>query len=126
MKTKYSFFPIVFFLYMALVFALAFYPRLAVPQVPEGISADKIAHFLQYFIFSYLFFKMRVTQKVRRREIYIELFLIGILVSVFTEEIQGLIPGRAKCWLDTLANLLGFYSFILCSTFIHRKRKANA
>jgi len=125
MKAKYGFFTIAFFLYMVLVFTMAFYPRLDIPHIPKGISADKIAHLVQYFIFAFLYFKMREIQKVRRKYVYIELFFIGILVSVFTEKIQHLIPGRTQCWFDTLANLLGFYGFILFSMLVHRKRKIN-
>ena len=115
-----KFFAVVFALYTVLAAVLFFSPRVPVPNIPEEIAPDKIAHVVLHIIFSYLFFKMRDAQNIRKKDILLELFFLGIMVSVFTEEIQGFIPGREKSWLDTLANLIGFFSFITFSAFVNR------
>ena len=112
---------VLFFVYAVVVLIFAFYPSLSVPEVSAPFSPDKIAHFAQYFIFAFLYYIYRTSCKAQRKAIFIELFFIGAMISVFTEVIQEFIPGRSKCWWDVLANLLGFYGFIAFK-LIRRKK----
>ena len=118
----------IFVFYSLLVLIITVYPRLDVPYIPSHLSFDKFAHTFMYFFFSYIYFRMRsqatneqasnwqdnTSRKfLSKKEILLELFFLGNLISVFMEYIQKHIPGRSFCWFDILANLLGFYLFIL-------------
>ena len=130
---RYKIFISLFVAYSLGLLYLTVYPRLHVPIVPSGISADKLAHSAQFFIFSCLYtciriyplrFKDKGARKAKLdRDVCIELFLLGALVSSFTESLQIRIPGRSFCWYDMCANLLGFYLFIICYKLFRKVRK---
>ena len=109
-----------FFLYSILVLTLTVYPRIDLPHIPSGLSADKFAHTAQFVLFSFLYYKMRKNKSISRKDILIELFFLGTLISVFLEYLQKPIPGRSFCWFDIIANLTGFYLFIILSPFARR------
>ena len=105
-------FTILFIIYACLVITLSSIPNIPTPELPDKISPDKIAHFTQYFIFAFLYFKFRESRGGYKKDILIELFFLGILISILNELYQICIPGRTFSWWDTLANLFGFLSWI--------------
>ena len=102
----------IFVLYTILVMIGAFHPRPPIPDLPVEWNISKVGHFVQYFIFAFIYYLMRRKYGASRKFIYIEIFFIGAFISVATEEIQRFIPGRTQSWWDVVFNLLGFYSFI--------------
>ena len=123
---KKKFYTILFIGYMALVFTVSSIPNLKSPQfLDDKISADKIAHCIQYFIFAFLYFQLRMHQKpthadkkIYSKFILIEIFFIGCLISYF-DELHQIPIGRQFSWWDMLADLVGFYTFILIVKFKH-------
>jgi VanZ family protein len=103
----------------------AFHPRPPNFGIQNTFNAALIVHVVQYFLFAFLYFIMRREFDQSMKCIYMELFFIGAIVSVGTEEIQRVIPGRTHSWWDVIANLFGFYSFILLSILALKKRQKN-
>lgn len=139
MKKKTS--TILFILYSVLVFTVSSIPRLSVSVYTPVISPDKLAHCFQYFIFAFLYFHFRFNQKkfnfvkrynnvnkydinhiyeVIRKDIYVELFFLSFLISIFDELHQIPIPGREFCWFDVIADILGIQLFILFSAIYYK------
>ena len=69
---------------------------------------DKIAHFILFFIFGWLWLEaVPRTQKYRMLWIAIA----GILYAILTEIYQGILPlGRTPDPMDSVANLLGLFA----------------
>jgi len=111
----------VFILYSLLIFTVSTLPILpSVDFVEHIVSADKIAHCLQYFIFSYLYFLLRRCRGVPKKAILIEIFFLGLLIAIFDELHQKLVHRNFSYW-DALADLVGFFGFITVIG-IHIKR----
>ena len=50
---------LIFILYSILLLVLTVYPSIDLPRVPKALSFDKVAHVGQFFIFAFLYFKVR-------------------------------------------------------------------
>ena len=114
---------IIFILYVILVMIGAFHPRPPKINLPKDFGISHYLHFGQYFMMALFYYVLRRKYDTIRKYIYIEIFFIGAFVSVITEEIQRLIPGRTQSWGDVVANLLGFYSFVILSILVNKKWK---
>jgi len=66
---------------------------------------DKIVHFFGFFVLSLLLFITLKFYKVKNN--YIIAFTASLLIGVFIELVQLLIPNRSFSFLDILADLLG-------------------
>ena len=130
MKNKKRFYTISFIIYSIIIFGVSSYPRLAIPIKLHSslLEPDKIAHFIQYFIFALLYFKFRQNRGIGEKEILCELFFLGMLIPIFDELHQILIPGRTFEWYDVVADLIGFYTFIISKIiqkYILRRKNGN-
>lgn len=125
-KNKKKVFSLIFISYSLTVFTVSSIPRLNVPNLPDNISADKIAHFFQYLFFCIIYNKFRSSWDVSSKDILLELFFLGILISIFDELHQIPIPGRQFSWFDVIADLLGFFTYISFRLMRFNKRKVYA
>ena len=122
MKNKKQYYTVCFIIYSIIIFGISSYPSLNIPiKLPSSLfQPDKIAHFVQYFIFALLYFKFRLYRNIQEKEILCELFFWGMFIPIFDELHQILIPGRTFEWYDIVADMIGFYTFII-SKIIHKK-----
>ena len=130
MKNKKKFYTISFFACATIIFILSSYPRLDPPfTLPSSfLEPDKIVHFLQYFIFSYLYFMFRQSRNIQEKEILCELFFLGIFIPLLDELHQIPIPGRSFEWYDAIADMMGFYIFVtirIIWSFIYKTWRTN-
>ena len=102
-----------FVLFTSLVITMSSIPDLHTPHIPDKLAPDKIAHFIQYFIFAFLYYKFRASRGFAKKEVLIELTFLGIMISIANELYQTMIPGRTFSWWDAMANLSGFAGFII-------------
>ena len=132
---KYTF---TFVIYSVIMLFFTLYPKIEGSQISEIFAADKIAHVIQFFLFSFLYYKMRLSACLKQRVndgfkqdltynkyIFTELFLLGLLLSVLFETLQIPITGRTFDWYDVLANLIGIQLFILLFIIIQKKKIYN-
>jgi len=106
---------IIFITYSLLVFIVSSIPDLPQPDfIDTIISADKIAHCLQYFLFSYLYYLFRKSRNVPKKAILIEIFFLGVMIAIFDELHQKPL-GRNFSYWDAVADLVGFFGFITIS-----------
>ncbi len=89
-------------------------------NIDDTISWDKIAHFLEYLILSFLFYKYQQKKGTLNSVIVKKLIWMMLLIPVFDEAHQLFIPGRQFSWLDILADIMGFLAVII---FIVLRRK---
>jgi len=93
-------------LYICCIAALSLLPPNDLPQIPLFPGADKIIHFMMYFIFSIL-----SCWALRVEKHYYRLFFIvvgNIGWGILMEYIQRTMHvGRSFSWYDTFANSLG-------------------
>lgn len=99
-------------LYICCIAALSLLPPNDLPQIPLFPGADKIIHFMMYFIFSILSCWALRTEKNYYRLFFIVVGTIGW--GILMEYIQRTMHvGRSFSWYDALANSLGVLVGIL-------------
>lgn len=112
-------------LYVGCIVALSLLPAQDLPQIPLFPGADKIIHFLMYFIFSLLFCWALRTEKHYFRLFFIILATIGW--GMFMEYVQLVMHiGRSFSWYDVFANSLGVFVGILIYVPVTREVILNA
>ena len=108
MKQKY--YKIAFYIWAGVVFTLTSIPKLQTP-INDTLNIDKLAHFIVYLIFAYLFMKMfSQDQYIQKLKL---LSILAVLVPIFDELHQIPIPGRFFSYYDILADFLGFLTVII-------------
>lgn len=108
MKNKY--YKIAFYIWAGVIFTLTSIPKLQSP-LDDSLNIDKLAHFIVYMIFAYLFMKMFDTkQYIHKLKL---LSVLAIIIPIFDELHQIPIPGRSFSYYDILADFLGFLIVII-------------
>lgn len=107
-------------IYVACIAALSLLPPQDFPKVPLFEGADKVIHFLMYFIFSILF-----CWAIKTELNYYWLFFIipatigwGIMMEYLQ---QSMHIGRSFSWYDILANSVGVVAGVLIYVLVSRK-----
>jgi VanZ family protein len=99
-------------LYICCIVALSLLPVQDLPKVPLFPGADKMIHFMMYFIFSLL-----SCWALKTEEHFYRLFLIVLLTvgwGILMEYIQlAMHMGRNFSWYDVVANSIGVLIGIL-------------
>lgn len=99
-------------IYVGCIVALSLLPPQDFPKMPLFEGADKVIHFLMYFIFSLLF-----CWAIKTELKYSRLFIIipgTIGWGIFMEYMQlSMHAGRSFSWYDILANSIGVLVGIL-------------
>ncbi len=108
MKNKYN--KIAFYIWAGVVFTLTSIPKLQSP-LDDSLNIDKLAHFIVYMIFAYLFMKMFDTkQYIQKLKL---LCVLAVIIPIFDELHQIPISGRSFSYYDILADFLGFLTVII-------------
>ena len=105
-----NYFKITFYVWAVILFTLTSIPKLHTPM-SDTLDIDKLAHFIVYTIFAYLFMKMfgkkQYSSKLRL------LSILAVFIPIFDELHQIPIPGRSFSYYDILADFLGFLIVII-------------
>lgn len=116
--------------YLALIYALLIFVVSAVPSInPPNfgfVLEDKILHFFEYGIFSFLLFLAFFTsgREFLKKNVFVLSSIIGTAYAVTDEIHQGFVPGRSSEFLDFVADTLGIIMVQLCIwLYLKRKRK---
>jgi len=100
---------ILFFAWMVFLTIGSFLPSTSFsPWMDLGGNRDKVAHFVAYFITSFLFY-LTFRTRFRRTDIYAILFAAGY--GALMELAQLLVPGRTCSLGDLVANFSGVLFF---------------
>lgn len=93
-------------LYAVGITTLSLLPPQDLPSVPLFEGADKVVHFLMYFIFSFLLcWALKTERKFKR---WLLVIPVAIGWGIFMEYTQlSMHLGRSFSWYDILANCLG-------------------
>lgn len=101
-------------LYAFAIIAVSSIPDIRAPRL-RFLAIDKLAHFVEYAVFSYLTFRslsnLGTKTNVNRCLILSALFLC--FFAVFDEYYQHLIPGRFSDIYDFFADLLGAFLVLI-------------
>lgn len=107
---KINYYKIAFYIWTGILFTLTSIPKLQSP-LDDSLNIDKLAHFIVYLIFAYLFMKMfNEKQYIQKLKL---LSILAVLVPIFDELHQIPIPGRSFSYFDILADFLGFLAVII-------------
>jgi VanZ family protein len=118
------------FKYIALFYAFLIFAVSAIPQVPPtffGLTfGDKVLHFIEYSIFSFLLFLTFFTSRKEffKKNVFLLSSIIGIVYGFSDEIHQKFVPGRSCDILDFLADCLGII-LIQIGIWLYLKRKGN-
>ncbi|MDA3814264.1 MAG: VanZ family protein [Candidatus Cloacimonetes bacterium] len=108
MKIKH--YKIAFYIWTGILFTLTSIPKLQSP-INDSLNVDKLAHFMVYMIFAYLFMKMfDEKQFIKKLKL---LSVLAVIIPIFDELHQIPIPGRSFSYNDILADFLGFLAVII-------------
>lgn len=106
-------------LYVLGIMALSLLPPQDLPKIPLFRGADKVIHFMMYFVFSILFCWALRTERHYSRLFFIVVLTIGW--GVLMEFIQfSMRMGRSFSWYDISANSLGVLVGIVIYVFVAR------
>ncbi len=123
-KSKFLLYHLPLILYAGAVIALSSVPHLNPPPI-KLLAADKVAHFVEYGIFSFLAFRSfsnlggRVT--LNYAVLLSAMFLC--LFAVFDEYYQRFVPGRQSDVYDFVTDSVGAL-LVLFLLWLRMKRKA--
>ena len=99
-------------LYSTLIFWLS--SREVPPDLPRG--ADKILHFFEYFVFTFLLWRAFEQRGWRVRSKTLAVVLIAAIYAASDEVHQSLVPGRFASiydWFADVAGILGMITLVL-------------
>ncbi len=106
-------------LYVLGIMALSLLPPQDLPKIPLFRGADKVIHFMMYFVFSILFCWALRTERHYSRLFFIVVLTIGW--GVLMEFIQfSMRMGRSFSWYDISANSLGVLAGIVIYVLVAR------
>jgi VanZ family protein len=116
--------------YLALIYALLIFIVSAIPSLtPPNLGfvlQDKILHFIEYSLFSFLLFLAFFTsgRQFLKKNVFFLSCLIGMVYAVTDEIHQGFVSGRSREFFDFVADSLGIIMVQLC-IWLYLKRKKN-
>jgi VanZ family protein len=114
--------------YLALFYALLIFVVSAIPSLtPPNLGfvlQDKILHFIEYSLFSFLLFLAFFTsgKQFLKKNVFLLSCFIGIAYAATDEIHQGFVSGRNREFLDFVADSVGIIVVQLC-IWLYLKRK---
>jgi VanZ family protein len=95
-------------IYAVLIFIISSIPQITLPSLGFTFE-DKVYHFLEYAIFSFLLFLafFNAQKNFFRKNVFLFSSLIGIIYAYTDEFHQRFVPGRLYDLYDFLADCLG-------------------
>tara|TARA_B110000116_G_C16675312_1_gene508133 strand:- start:254 stop:625 length:372 start_codon:yes stop_codon:yes gene_type:complete len=87
---------------------------------------DKTIHFIEFFIFGFLFINAIIDTHLDINKFLIGIFILT-LIPVIDEGLQYVfdIPGRVPDFYDFLVDIFGEYAGTLCFVIIHKMKNRN-
>lgn len=109
-------------LYAVLIFILSASPSIAPP--PGFVLEDKIYHFIEYGIFSYLLFLAfyHSRSEFLKKHFIVLSCIVGMAYGLSDEIHQSLVPGRSCEFLDFVADCLGV-ALVQIGIWLYLKRR---
>lgn len=108
---------IMFIIWALILFTLTSYPKLTT-GAPNIVGIDKVAHFIMYFIFAFLFMRMRKDVNPKPQLRY--LLILSLIVPIIDELHQIPISGRSFSVWDIVADLMGFFTVYALYRFLKK------
>jgi len=101
-------FKLIALIYAGLIFVVSSIPKLVPPPLGFRLE-DKVYHFIEYSIFSFLLFLAFSKAKTDffKKNVFLLSSLIGIAYAFSDEFHQRFVPGRSYDFFDFLADCLG-------------------
>lgn len=113
-------------LYALGIIALSSTPYLRPPNI-RFLAADKVAHFVEYALFTVLAFQS-IYQMGSRPNLRRSLLIAALFVSLFalSDEIhQHFVPGRHSDWRDFVTDAAGAFVVLLILGLYRRRRRRS-
>ncbi|MEW6413292.1 MAG: VanZ family protein [Candidatus Zixiibacteriota bacterium] len=126
LKNKFVLYHLPLVLYAGVVITLSSIPQINPPQI-RFLAADKVAHFIEYGIFSVLAFRSfsRLGNRVTPNKAVVISALFLCLFAAFDEYYQKFIPGRMSDMQDLLTDLAGAFLVLFLLWLRARKRQIS-
>lgn len=127
-RNKEKLFRYLFWFWLILIITLSSIPFFSAPKVEIKqfhfeIRLDYIFHFTIYLIFSIIFFLWKINGKKQRKfHILAIIVILSIILAVFDEFHQKLIPGRTFNPIDLVYNCAGLFTGFIFSIIISRRK----
>ena len=111
-------------LYAALIFILS--ASLSVAPPPGLVFEDKIYHFMEYGVFSFLLFLAfyHSRNEFLKKNVFFLSCIIGMAYGLSDEIHQSFVPGRSCEFLDFVADCLGVV-LVQIGIWLYLKRRRN-
>ncbi len=120
-------FRVLFIIWIVVILAVSSIPDLTITS-KNFTWIDKIAHFVEYGIWAFLFFMMlKQEDKIRnQKSTFLIIIDFGFFLALIDEIHQIFIPGRNVQIFDFIANILGIIVVLLIfNKKTHRTRKRH-
>jgi VanZ family protein len=116
-----------FFIWTILVFSVSSIPRLSGDEFGMPAWSDKIAHFLEYLILAFLFYRGIRGERWRMGvPAWLIVLATGLVIASIDEYHQEYIPGRDSNILDWIADMAGVAGGALIGMKRYRARVGDA
>ena len=125
MPTKVFSYKYLVLLYALLIFTVSAIPGISPPSFGFKFE-DKILHFIEYSIFSFLLFMAFFTSRKEffKKNVFFLCCFIGIAYAISDELHQRFVPGRSCDVFDFVADSLGILVIQIC-IWLYLKRKRD-
>ncbi len=116
-----------FFIWTILIFVGSSIPRLSGDEFGMPAWSDKVAHFLEYLILAFLFYRGIRGERWRRGvPAWLIVLSTGLVIASVDEYHQAFIPGRDANIFDWAADMAGVASGALVGMRRYRARAGSA
>ncbi len=127
-KKKERLFRFLFWFWLSAIIIISSIPGLSIPKmniVKFEFRLDYVFHFIIYFIFSIIFFIWKINGKKQRKfNLLAMMIILSVILAVFDEFHQMLIPGRTFNPVDLIYNCAGLFTGFIFSLIAFRRKKA--
>ncbi len=116
-----------FFAWTILIFVVSSIPRLSGDEFGMPSWSDKLAHFLEYLILAFLFYRGIRGERWRMGvPAWLIVVATGLVLAGIDEYHQAYVPGRDSNILDWVADMAGVVSGTLIALGRYRSRAGAA
>lgn len=116
------FFKILVFIWTGVIFFLSFNSLENINFKIKVSNADKLAHFLLYFVYAFLLVFSFKNLKSKKLAFFGTIFLYVFLLGLAIEFLQGFTKNRSSEVLDVLSNGLGAFTGVCCASLIIKNK----
>ncbi|HHE39414.1 MAG TPA: hypothetical protein ENL20_12725 [Candidatus Cloacimonetes bacterium] len=127
-RNKERLFRFLFWIWLSIIIIISSIPGLSTPKIniiKFEFRLDYVFHFFIYLIFSIIFFLWKINGKKQRKFNLLSIMIIlSVILAVFDEFHQMLIPGRTFNPVDLIFNCAGLFTGFIFSIILFRKKNA--